>query len=288
MRADVILGAIMMAMAVLGGIVSAHAPDKIWQKAVYGASFLLLGIVGFYFAVKQSNETAVANKELSQSIKKLGESSKEITRIEGLNAALQNELLSQGKTIANLATRGIYTATGGDTFSYMDFLSYLPHKNSPLVVSKGEYPLYDLVARVVDLAVPVPKMEPSNDPSRILEASQLFQNYQRSAEVTLQIGNMSAGAAWFPNLDLPFNPEHGNFNVFFSARNGFWNELYRSVGPPGHRVVAILVQTPERKPASLRGSRHPARARILYQNIAEGFPRRKDGTPDLDMTLTSK
>jgi len=63
MRTDVEIGVIVAAMAVLGGIVSAHAPQKLWQKSSYAAAFLVLGVFSVLLVVKQSNEAAATLKE---------------------------------------------------------------------------------------------------------------------------------------------------------------------------------------------------------------------------------
>lgn len=81
MRTDIVLGAIMLVMAVLGGIVSAHAPEKGWHKILYGCGFIVLGIAGMCFVVRQSNESAVANSNLNHSLDNLSESSKESNRL---------------------------------------------------------------------------------------------------------------------------------------------------------------------------------------------------------------
>ena len=67
-RTDISLGVDLVFMAVLGGIVSAHAPTKLWHKAAYGLSFVVFGVVGMWCVVKQSNETAKADSDLKGAI----------------------------------------------------------------------------------------------------------------------------------------------------------------------------------------------------------------------------
>jgi hypothetical protein len=68
MATDVELGAIVTAMTVLGGIVSAHAPQRAWQKWSYAAAFVILGVLSAILIVKQSNETAETLKEQTAKI----------------------------------------------------------------------------------------------------------------------------------------------------------------------------------------------------------------------------
>jgi hypothetical protein len=63
MRSDIVLGGVMLIMTILGGIISAHAPQKQWQRWLYAASFIALGIVGMVFVVRVSNESVATSKE---------------------------------------------------------------------------------------------------------------------------------------------------------------------------------------------------------------------------------
>jgi hypothetical protein len=232
-----------------------------------------MGIASMVFVVRLSDETTIASTNLTKSVADLDKSTKEIQRVEGLNSTLQAELLSQSKTITELSYQGLNTATGGDSFAYVEFLSYLPHRNTPLVISRGNYPLYGVTARVVDLGVPEPKIVPSDDPERTRESARLFDSYRKSAETTLSIGDMPIKSSWLPPgelSELPFDPSHGNFNIFFSARNGFWHEVYRSVGEPGHRVSAIRVFMVSRA----------GKEKVVYEKVDEAFPRDEHGVPN--------
>jgi hypothetical protein len=84
-RIDVWIGIITFAMAVLGGIVSAHAPSEPKHKWVYGIAFAVLGVLAILLTIKQSNETAESNAALQRNIKSLRaeiqEDSKYITKL---------------------------------------------------------------------------------------------------------------------------------------------------------------------------------------------------------------
>ncbi len=68
MRSDIALGLVTIVMAVLGGIISIYALAKRWQKWMYGMTFVVLGVVGMYFVVRQSNEAARATDTLNGNI----------------------------------------------------------------------------------------------------------------------------------------------------------------------------------------------------------------------------
>lgn len=73
MQADIAVGLFTIALSVLGGIVSAHAPHRFSQKCLYVAGFVLLAVFGLFFVFRLSNETAVANAKLSDAVSKLRE-----------------------------------------------------------------------------------------------------------------------------------------------------------------------------------------------------------------------
>jgi hypothetical protein len=119
MRADIWLGVVTVFMAVLGGIVSAHAPTKTWHKIAYVSAFVLAGAASIWLVIRISNENAAANRESGAALKNLGDSAKSIADMTVKNTELQNELLSQSKTIGKLSEQGILIATGGDQYCWL-------------------------------------------------------------------------------------------------------------------------------------------------------------------------
>ena len=115
-QADICLGVDLVAMAMLGGIVSAHAPAKLLAKILYIIAFIVLAIIGFRLVNQQSSDTARASKEFQSTLSSIAASSSETVRVQALNTQLQRRLLAQSSTIADLGTQGIRTATGGDSF----------------------------------------------------------------------------------------------------------------------------------------------------------------------------
>lgn len=133
-------------------------------------------------------------------------------------AASQKLLQEQGQAIAELTARNAALVTGGDSFCYLE-ISNLDEGHDAgmcVIVQQGESPLYDVKARVVDLQ----------------RFAQLPKPTTRSAlknDLVLDIGDMAAGSATM-ELDQPFilgKSNERDFNVFFSARNGFFNQKLR-------------------------------------------------------------
>ena len=139
MPTDILLGAFTLSMAVLGGIVSVHAPARRWQKVAYGGAFVHLGCIAMGLVIKQSKETAVATSGLADSVNHISGYTKEISRMTGLNAQLQQQLLSQSGTIADLSRQSLALTTGGRSYLYFEpqILGDLPTEVDAGAIPKG-------------------------------------------------------------------------------------------------------------------------------------------------------
>lgn len=115
MSPDMVLGCLIVATAVLGGVVSAHAPQKSKQKVLYAIAFVVFGIASIIFTVTAVRESA-----------------------------------TQSAQIVALTQTGINTMTGGDSFCHMRIFTDASGLRSPSVFHHGKYPLYDVVARIAD------------------------------------------------------------------------------------------------------------------------------------------
>src|SRR5712692_5164946 len=119
MRADIWLGVVTVFMAVLGGIVSAHAPNKPWHKVAYVILFVMVGAASVWLIIRISNENVAANAGLSSALSDLSVSTKEIARMAALNTSLQEKLLGQDARISKLADESFKNITGADSFPYI-------------------------------------------------------------------------------------------------------------------------------------------------------------------------
>jgi hypothetical protein len=89
-------------------------------------------------------------------------------------------------------------------------------------------------------------------------------------ELTITIGpqDIPVGMASFnARQHVPFNNhDKQDFNIFFSAKNGLWTELFRLRRINGNREIAIKV---EGRP----GMNVPFSTHKLYEQISKDFPR---------------
>jgi hypothetical protein len=170
------------------------------------------------------------------------------------NAASQKEILrlnrqvtEKSDQIAKLNEQIVDLVTGGDSFIYLDCI---PRQNLPFLVlihKRGEFPLYDVNVRIVDL----------NSKPLGLGTQWVLGNYPRgTADCTAE------------QILLPRNGDEASFSFFFNARNGAWYENLRLTLVNGNWKRALQVYAP-----LTSGKR-----KDLYKHIDEGFPTEADGS----------
>ena len=129
-------------------------------------------------------------------------------------ATYQKHLREKSEEIADLNREIVGLVTGGDSFCYMTVSIINPAENIGLLVfvQQGEDPLYGLTARVIDL-------QKFNQIKNNLTFTNLTQ-----AQKIISIGDMAVRAATITEaIDLGDGVKK-DFNIFFSARNGFFNQ----------------------------------------------------------------
>jgi hypothetical protein len=262
MRPDVILGIITVTMAVVGGIVSAHAPTNLVYKIGYIAAFLVLGGGALVFVITQSRDSAKSEIDLKHKIDELAASSAEAARLQAQNNELQARIFDLAKSNASLAKESIATVTGGDSYSYMDFIYQLGAPPRPIFIHCGKYPLYNVSIRVVDLNALRTRVE-------------LHQPLDAVLGITLNIDELQVGTGWFSSgFTIPFSDDRAqDFNVFFSARNGTWTEELRLRKVDNNWVKALRVWL------APIGLSKPS-AKPVFEEVAKEFPRNLDGQVD--------
>jgi hypothetical protein len=259
MRADIWLGVVTVLMAVLGGIVSAHAPAKLWHKVAYVAAFVLAGAASVWLIIKISNENAAASTGLSIALKNLETSTTNIANMTVRNTELQNRLLSQSATISKLSEQGISIATGGNSFCYAMFQKPLLVAGNMMAMLHGKYPLHDVDMRVLDMDVWY-----AANPNQVLnpDAGSFRKRLPTFPPKTAQpIGVFSLGTT-----------DRKDFNVFFIAVNGSWDEELRLRKVNGVWLEALRVKKLE------NGEKH-SEYKLIYTKIDPGFPT-KNGEVD--------
>ena len=220
--------------------------------------FVVLGVVGLLASVEQGGESSRANDKLAASVQDLGQATREIGRVTSLNTDLQTKLLAQEETISGLAKRGIGSVTGGNSFCYLKLLSRDTQDGSFVLLSEGEFPLYEISIQAVDVG--------SLEDLRIRRGVPAWSFEEMESMTTyLQIATIPSHTAK-TGIHIPIrNGTKADFNIFFSARNGFWSELVRLRKVNGLWTQATKVQVDF---AGARTEQH----RLPWTAVEQNFP----------------
>lgn len=242
-------------LAFLGIIIALNYKWAAKHRRKIICSFAFLGAIGIYAAIEQSARSATAtaktNAELSTSLENLDKATTENSRLQRLNTELQQRIIASNETIADLAQKNIDSVIGGDSFCYMTFASFTSLGGDPIWVHVGQYPLYEVEARVVDL----------EDFKEVSTFEDLF-----ASQRTIKIGRVIPHSARKTGPVIPFsNQEQQDFNIFFSARNGFWIQNLKLRRVDGNWVSAIRVM----------GNGQSA---AIFEKVNPNFPRTPAGT----------
>jgi len=179
----------------------------------------------------------------------------------------ERELKKKNEEIVELSRQIAYSLTGGNSYCYLVFSL---HPESPLarlnIVHAGQFPLYDVSVRIVDL-----------DKFETVVKSKARSNYRltyadlEEAQQAFTIGNVKPGQAGdLGDWPMPKSRE-ARYNVFFSARNGLFEECVRIKRIDGKWVSAYRVER-----------RQGDKLETLYEKIDPTFPRDKDGKVSWD------
>lgn len=171
-----------------------------------------------------------------------------LTSVETRLQGLVGDLEIQTKEIT-------HHTTGGDSFCYFG-VGVNGNTATWTAVHQGKYPLYNVGARIVDLSIFHAAMN-SGNPS--------------SADTNVQIGDIAQSQAkTMFSIDLGTGDSR-DFNIFFSARNGFFTQLIRFRRVGGQWLSATSVTSM----ALAAIDSNP----VLYR-IADGYPVDANGNPD--------
>jgi hypothetical protein len=249
MRADIWLGVVTIFMAVLGGIVSAHAPTTLWHKIAYVSAFVVAGAISIWLVVRISNENAAASIELGTALKNLGISAASIANMTALNTQLQGQLLQQSDTIADLSKQTIATVTGGDSICYIDFEPALYDVGGMTVIRVGKYPLRGVSAQIMDQARTqaavnnLLRTHPRNDASSEATANEIFR-VQRESEVIQYIPDFATPTRFIGGYQMT-KSDRQSFQILFRTFNGSWIERMEIREVNGKWSKAILIEPGE-------------------------------------------
>ncbi len=173
----------------------------------------------------------------------------------GQSRSFEMKVQAKDEEIKKLNDYILSTITGGDSYCCLSLSSINSVTNSARMFAchMGEYPLYDVSFRIVDLE----KFE------KIVKDKELtFNNIMRN-DINISVGNISPGSSMvLREINLGYENEK-NFNVFISSRNGFVVQRIRLKRIGGKWVMATKVMKGDTK---------------LYEIIDEKFPKNKDGS----------
>ncbi len=170
-------------------------------------------------------------------------------------ASFERNLREKSEEIARLNRELANSVIGGDSFCYLVVSSPDPVTNTGLlvVVHQGEHNLYDVHARIVDLE----KFDQ-------LKGNLSFATLKQT-DTNISIGNLIPSAqVLHPSFTLG-NGNTRRFNIFFSARNGFFTQLLRFKKIHGKWVYATKVEREDK---------------VIYEKVDDEFPRTAEGNVD--------
>lgn len=197
---------------------------------VFGPTFFLLSwLLGQFFRVKKQTKVEDSFEVIELRFKEL------LNKIEVRTEEMVNHI------------------SGGNSFPYLQIamIDNLSNQGCLMIIHNGEYPLYDISARVVDLQ----KFE------------QIKDNFSLSTleytDTNLNIGNIiPSHATMLQNWKLESDPIQ-SYNIFFTARNGSFTQLLRFKKINGLWLSAIKVTNKDNV--------------ILYERIDDNYPREISG-----------
>lgn len=169
---------------------------------------------------------------------------------------LYRQLAEKSNEIARLNREVAKSITGGNSFCYLALTLGGGETNTPNIVfvHKGRYPLYDVGVRIVDL-------EKWGRLGKKLTMQDL-----RQTDTYINLGNLSRNQVSLKGtLKLPDSGQQ-RFNIFFSARNGFWNQALRLKRVSGHWRMASKVTR-----------RLNGKTVTVYRKVDSDFPRNEAG-----------
>jgi hypothetical protein len=171
-------------------------------------------------------------------------------------AGLNRKIAEKSDEITKLNRELMSSVIGGKSFCY---LFPMLKQGIPrfTLIHQGKYPLYDLTIRIVDLD----KFDELKEKAFSFES--LFED-----EITVNVGNFAPNSAQILSQVQIRPKETLRYNVFFSARNGFFTQILRikKLGTEWKTAFKVTVVRPQEN-----------KERIIFEKIDEGYPRNEKG-----------
>jgi hypothetical protein len=247
-------------IAVVAVVMSLQGEMRPWQKAAW---FLL--IAAFVAIEFRSIDKDRADYESEQANVRTTEANNFNAIAEGIKRAIHESQAQFKATMEssdrvmglqvdalNRLSTNLNTLTGDDSYCYLKFTpgqGYLPF------LQVGQFPLYEVLARIVDL-------DTSGKAS--LEHVMGF---------TVSLGDIVQHHAVIRPLPtgMVITPNYFNANIFFSARNGDWVEMLREQRIRDRWIRAIRITA---EFTALK------KDKVVCETIDQDFPRQSNGNID--------
>jgi hypothetical protein len=167
-------------------------------------------------STKQLNE--IANLKAQNLILK--------STIDSLNTKADNQenaIIEMAKQNTNLslqlskATQNLYgNLTGGDSYCEIAITPITPSSATGFVYTHGDFPVYEVQARIVDL-----------DNEKLKKEIHTIDDAM-AGDVLINVGELSTktGKLLSP-MNFDFTKDRKSFNIFYNARNGFFTQFTR-------------------------------------------------------------
>jgi hypothetical protein len=244
-------------LALLAAVMSVHIEVGMawWQKALW---MLLMG--GFLFlefrAINKDREDYTAAEKARRD-----EERKQFQGIaDGISVTIENSNRQFAETMSGIK-QNINTITGGKSFCYLMFAD---NGTLPTFVHSGNYPLTGVSVRIVDMQKWNQMIAKNPHPS--------MQEF-RSADTYVELGDLPVHTALQRGTIQLAGQSQSSFNIFYSARNGFWTQELRLQLVGGKWLTATRVTRTE------LGSKQKTPEK-LFERIDKDFPRNSKGEID--------
>lgn len=209
------VGIFIALLAVLGVLVPWFRGNEIGKGERAFWTFLMFSFVGleirtiYLDQAQHEREQAFARCQQLESFQNIAnriEQAIDQSQLE-FNATMKRSdkvLALQGRELSEIA-KTIDTFTGSESYAC---LTDVPNQGFLAFTHEGDYPLYGVSARIVDL-------------------DQMPQNL---IGVTISVGDMIKSHVVMRQIPygIPLEGDHFNANIFFNARNGDWVEKFRA------------------------------------------------------------
>ncbi|MFM4922410.1 hypothetical protein [Aeromonas dhakensis] len=141
----------------------------------------------------------------------------------------------------------------GNSFPWLQIgMTYGSNQGVLMAIHQGDHPLYDVIARIVDLQ----KLEQVKNNISLATLEHI--------ETNVNIGNMiPSHASMVQKWEIESEPEQ-SYNIFLTARNGSFTQLLRLKKVNGAWVCATKIMNKNNE--------------ILHEQIDDNYPKEADGS----------